>query len=100
MRTANDAVETSVAGIFCRLFEGRNGGLSARLAREILRVGFSEAALSRMEELAEKNRLGLLSAKDRRELRNYVTVGDLLSLLHLKARSALKGEKGRSRKHG
>jgi hypothetical protein len=100
MRTANDAAETSVAGIFCRLFEGRNGGLSPVFAREILRIGFSEADRSRMEELAEKNQFGQLSAKDRRELRNYVKVGDLLSLLHLKARSALKAEKAGRRRHG
>jgi hypothetical protein len=100
MRTASDTAETSVAGIFCRLFEERNGGLSARFARDLLRIGFSEADHSRMEELAEKNQFGLLSAKDKRELSNYVKVGDLLSLLHLKARSALKSEKARSRKHG
>jgi len=32
-----------------------------------------------------------LSLLERQELANYVQVGDVLSLLHLKARKALKG---------
>jgi hypothetical protein len=45
---------------------------------------------SRMNDLAEKNREGLLTEEERNELESYVRVGDLLALLHLKARRAME----------
>ena len=39
------------------------------------------------ERLARKNSVGRLSAAERRELEGYVKVGDILSLIHLKARN-------------
>jgi hypothetical protein len=100
MRTANDAVETSVAGIFCRLFEGRHGTLSTTFARGILGIRFSSEDHARMEELAQKNQFGQISAKKKKELANYVEVGDLLAILQSKARRALKHGKAESRRHG
>jgi len=43
-----------------------------------------------MDELAQKNNQGTISAGEREELASYVLVGDVLSLLHLKAKKALR----------
>jgi hypothetical protein len=91
--------DTSEAAIFGRLFETRNGSFSQELARAILEVAFSETDQTRMEELAQKNQRGLLTPKEREELRNYVKVGDLLAILHSKARQVLKKHKPTRRKH-
>ena len=42
-----------------------------------------------MSDLARKSSAGQLSAAERRELEGYVKVGDVLSLIHLKARKSL-----------
>jgi len=42
-----------------------------------------------MNDLARKNREGVLTDDERKELALYVKVGDVLSLLHLKARKSL-----------
>jgi tetratricopeptide (TPR) repeat protein len=61
-----------------------------RLARSTLQQGFTDQQIARMNELAERNEEGLLSAEERAELLQYVKVGDQLSLLQLKARRYLK----------
>ena len=78
--------ETSQAVIFARLFEGHNGNLSHLVARQILQLTFSEQDQARMEELAQRNQQGGLTAQEHEELTNYVKVGDLLAHLHSKAR--------------
>jgi hypothetical protein len=82
--------ETSEAAIFARLFEGRNGHLTQAVARKLLAITFTETDQARMEELAQRNQQGRLMAQEREELANYVKVGDLLAILHSKARQALK----------
>jgi len=54
---------------------------------------------ARMEELAQRNQKGRLSVGEREELENYVKVGDLLAILHSKARQALKRHKAAARMH-
>jgi hypothetical protein len=54
-----------------------------------LDLRFSERDRARMNELAEKNQDEFLSDEERQELEAYVKVGDVLSLLHLKARKSL-----------
>jgi hypothetical protein len=90
---------TSEAAIFARLFEGENGNISGQLARKILHIAFAENDQARMEELAQRNQQGLLTAQEREELANYVKVGDLLAILHSKARQALKKHKTTARKY-
>jgi hypothetical protein len=46
--------------------------------------------MKKITELAQKNREGTLSEAERQELEAYVKVGDVLSLLHLKAKRSLK----------
>lgn len=79
------------AAIWARLIEPDNNGLSPEAARSLLELRFSEEDRARMNELARKNNEGLLSDEERHLLESYVKVGDVLSLLHLKARKSLKG---------
>jgi hypothetical protein len=84
------ATASSEATIWARVIVPEKNGLSREAAHSLLELTFSEEDKARMNELAQKNREGLLSAEERRELESYVKVGDVLSLLHLKARKSLK----------
>jgi hypothetical protein len=64
--------------------------LPAEFARTILDLKFSPAAIGRMNELAEKNRLGTLTEAERGDLEKYLRVGNFLNLLQAKARLSLK----------
>ena len=81
---------TAEAAIWARVIEPEDNGLPRAAARALLRLTFSARDKDRMNELARKNREGLLTAEERRELEGYVKVGDVLALIHLKARKALR----------
>jgi hypothetical protein len=81
----------SEGAIWARVIGPEQNGLSRAAARSILELRFSEADLARMNELARRNNEGQLSPQERKELECYVKVGDVLSLLHLKARKSLEG---------
>ena len=78
------------AAIWARVIDPEDDGLPRAAARALLGLTFSDWDQDRMSELAEKNREGLLTADERRELEGYVKVGDVLSLIHLKARKSLQ----------
>jgi hypothetical protein len=81
---------SSEAAIWARIIEPEQNGLSPEAARSLLELRFCERDVARMNDLAQKNREGLLTAAERQELEGYVKVGDVLSLLHLKARKSLR----------
>ncbi|MBI1918921.1 MAG: hypothetical protein HYS12_29885 [Planctomycetes bacterium] len=91
MQTTQAETKTTESDIWVRLIQ-RNGNFPAEAARGILSLNFSDADKARMHELAQKNQEGQLSPAEREELTNYVLVGDVLSLLHLKARKSLKSK--------
>ena len=64
-------------------------GMSPESARAILDLRFDASALSRMNELAEKNRQGTLTESERQEMEKYVRVGNFLNLMQAKARLVL-----------
>jgi len=64
-------------------------GMSPESARAILDLRFDSAAVSRMNELAEKNRQGMLTEAERQEMDTYLRVGHFLNLMQAKARLAL-----------
>ena len=64
-------------------------GMSPESARAILDQRFDASALSRMNELAEKNRQGILTESERQEMEKYVRVGNFLNLMQAKARLVL-----------
>jgi hypothetical protein len=82
---------TTQGAIWSRVIMPEKNGLSPEAARSLLELRFDEAEVARMNELAQKNNDGLLSDEERLLLENYVKVGDVLSLLHLKARRSLQG---------
>jgi hypothetical protein len=83
-------IENGEAAIWSRVMEHEKHSLSPEAARALLELRFRKADKARMNYLARKNQKGLLSGKEREELEGYVKVGDVLSLLHLKARKSLK----------
>jgi hypothetical protein len=89
MQTTQAETKTE-SDIWTRLIQPRNGSLAKSAARALLAINFSETDKARMLELAEKNNEGKLTPAERKELKNYVKIGDILSLLHMKARRSLK----------
>jgi uncharacterized protein YnzC (UPF0291/DUF896 family) len=63
---------------------------SPEAARAILDLRFDSEALSRMNELAEKNRQGALTESERQEMEKYLRVGSFLNLMQAKARLSLR----------
>lgn len=89
----------STATIFARLWEGP-GGLSAPVARHVLKLGFGDEDKARMRELAARNSTGELTDPEREELDDFVRVGDLLATLQSKARKFLKRTAATRNGHG
>jgi hypothetical protein len=85
--TTTAAAETA---IWSRIIAPEGDGLPRAAARALLRLTFSDRDKDRMSDLARKGNEGRLSAAERRELEGYVKVGDVLSLIHLKARKSLR----------
>jgi len=77
------------AEIWTRIIMPEKNGLSPETARSLLELTFAEEDTAHMNDLARKNREGVLTDDEREELALYVKVGDVLSLLHLKARKSL-----------
>jgi hypothetical protein len=64
-------------------------GMSPEAARAILDLRFDSPAVSRMNELAEKNHRENLTEVEREELEKYLRVGTFLNLMQAKARLVL-----------
>jgi hypothetical protein len=58
-------------------------------AKALLALQFTPRAVSRMNELAEKNRLDTLSSVEKEEMEKYMRVGNFLSVIKAKARLSL-----------
>jgi hypothetical protein len=85
---------TNEIAILARILS--NGkGFPPALARQLLKLGFSDEDKAHMHELAVRNQSGSLSAAELQELRSYANAGCLLGILHSKARQALKQSPGR-----
>lgn len=78
------------AEIFARILNYSQGSMSRSLARNILKLGFSDADQARMLDLAERNQEDKLTKAEHRELFDFVRAGHLLAQLHARARLALK----------
>jgi hypothetical protein len=64
--------------------------LQPGVARKILRMKFTKSELSRMARLSELASEGMLTEEQRRELESYLRMGSILTIMHSKARVALK----------
>ena len=84
------ATESGGAAILNRVLKAHASRFTPEVARSILQFKFDQIDIDRMNALAEKNRLGILTETEQQELQSYLLVGNLLDLLHSRARSALK----------
>ncbi len=75
--------------ILDQVIELDTAGISPEAARGLLRFHLNAQAVARINELAEKNRLGTIAPDERTMLERYVRVGNFLNLVHAKARCAL-----------
>lgn len=67
--------------------------LSDEAAKSILSLKFSKTATNRIRSLLRANNRGAISSAERVELEKYLRVGQLLDLLHAKARLTLETRK-------
>lgn len=81
--------EISEAAIWMRLIQPEKGDLSPEVAREWLRLRFSNADIERVRELSQKADDGTLTPDEERVLDTYLNVGSVLELLKAKARLSL-----------
>jgi hypothetical protein len=93
MKNAMPPGENEVT-ILARVLGNDGEKLSPRWARQLLGLGFSEQDQARMNELAQRNSQGRISAAEKNELLGYAKAGCLLGMLHSKARRALKMRPG------
>ena len=66
--------------------------LPREAAQALLKLAFRPTAIDRINELAERNREGLLTADEQAEFEKYLRVGMFLNIVQAKARVALSGE--------
>ena len=78
------------ADILAHVIAPDQPGLPPESARAILALKFDQAALERLNDLAEKSRAGTLSEAERAEMEKYLRVGQFLNLLQAKARVSLR----------
>ncbi len=84
------ATANSEAVIFARMIDAESTQLSIDGARSLLSIDFSADDRTRMHELAQKAQAGELSAEDEQELANYRDLGNVLAIMHSRARRVLK----------
>ena len=86
-----DSLQTpNESQILSRIIAPDNGHLSCEVAEALLGLSFPDVDLDRMNELADKNRAGTISDAELDEMERYSRVGNLLNLLHSKARRSLR----------
>ncbi len=82
--------ETSEMAILRRIVDPEQPFLSGEAAQAILRLDFSAADRTRMNQLAAKNREGKLTPTEEQELNSYIRVGQTLGILQSKARRSFR----------
>ncbi len=81
---------TSESEILADIIAPEQGDLTAEVAQAVLRWKFTDRALSRMNELAQSNSKGTITAQERQQLEKYLRVGNLINIVQAKARLSLK----------
>ena len=77
------------ADILNEMVSADGGDLPPEGARALLALQFTPKAISRMDELAAKNRADAISPTEREEMEKYMRVGNFLSVIKAKARLSL-----------
>lgn len=93
-RYASSMLATEVeAAILKRVIHSGDGDLPPDVAKEMLKLGFSESDHQRMAALSEKAGEGRLTPSERDEFEGYVNVGHFLAFIQSRARLSLKSAK-------
>jgi hypothetical protein len=90
---------STLSAVLSRLIEPDEGSFSPAAARAILKIQFAAKEQQRMKQLAMKLQADDATDEEQREIDHYNQVGNLLALLHSKARRSLKPKKT-ARSHG
>jgi hypothetical protein len=77
------------ADILARVVVPNRPDLGPDAARSILKLRFDRGATRDIRWLLQKNNNGTISAEERLTLEKYLRVGQMLDLLHTKARLSL-----------
>lgn len=85
-----DALSTDPSAAIWQRVLDFQGDIPPSAARALLKLQFSERDHARMDELSGKARAGTLTPQEQAELDTFERLGCLLSILHSKARQALK----------
>jgi hypothetical protein len=80
------------AGILEKVVAPREGDLSPEAARGLLSLKFDRDTTQTIRKLLRQNNRGTITAEDRMALEKFLRVGQLLDLLHAKARLSLQGQ--------
>lgn len=91
-----DAIITE-ADILADVLAADTSACSAEVASAILRLRFSERALTRMRDLVTRSHEDALSAAETDELERYRRVGLFLDLLHARAASLIAADEERGK---
>ena len=85
------ASQTSIseADILTKVVGPERADLSAEAARSLLDLRFDSKTTRRIRQLLQKNNQGTISRAERLTLDKYLRVGQLLDLLHAKAKLSL-----------
>lgn len=67
-----------------------DAALSQPAAEAILQLHFSPSAIDDIRQLRDKNSEGIISPDEYRKLDSYRRVGQLLDMMHAKARNVLR----------
>jgi hypothetical protein len=81
---------TTELDVWTGVIAPENGNMPPDHARAVLQWQFNDAAKRQMNQLADRNNSGELSASEREELEAYVHVGQVIAVLQAKARLSLK----------
>ena len=76
--------------IWARLIQAPREPISADAARYLLSIEFSETDHARMQEVMDKSNEGVLTSEEGAELDGYVNIANVLSVMHSRARVALR----------
>jgi hypothetical protein len=80
----------SEADILNQVVGPKKADLSPEAARSFLGFRFDSVTTRRIRQLLQKNNRGTISAAERLTLEKYLRVGQLLDLLHAKAKLSLQ----------
>ena len=76
--------------IWARLIQTPTEPISPEAARYFISIDFSEADHSRMQILMDKSNEGTMAPEEEAELESYVNIANVLSVMHSRARVALR----------